>query len=420
MVRILVFLLGFTIGTNLFAQKADTLNFSLKDAEKQFLDSNLLLIAQKYNIDEKAALITQSKIWDLPNVTVEKGAYQTQTKKWFESGVNGELSSQLQQLILIAGKRNKMISMAKENNLMARSQFMDVLRTLKYQLRSTFYSLFYLQQSNKVFTKEIDMLAAIVDKYETLYKDGYIALKDLVRLKSLLLSLQSEQLQTLNDIQAKQADLRVLLKLGKNVYVNPKEVEAPLVYNFNNLNLSAMLDSAASNRGDLQMASHMLNYSNFDLSYQKALSKPDLQLIAGFDKTGSYIPNYNYVGLSFDLPFWNRNKGNIKAASARMNEAQAQFQNFAQTVINDVTSSYRKALETENLYKNFNNNFLEQFNKLIEGANDSFIKHELNLMEFVDLYESYKNTYKDFYDLQLTYLLSKEDLNYNIGKDIVK
>jgi cobalt-zinc-cadmium efflux system outer membrane protein len=421
---ILIFLF---ISLNIIAFENDTIKITLKQAEKQFLDSNLLLLSQKYNIDEKIALEKQARIWDLPNISYEHVAYQSQVKKWFVTGdgggdptKGGEYAIQVQQLITIAGKRNRQVLMAKENTKIAEYQFYDLLRTLKYQLRSDFYSLWYGQETISVYDKEIKLLEGVVDKYEKFFTDGYISLKDVVRLKSLLLSLQTEQLDVINDVAEKQADLKVLLKLGNNRYVLPVEVHEPDSVNYSSYNLSALIDSASVYRTDLQASGSNINYSRYDLSYQKSLAVPDIQVMAGLDKEGSYIQNYNYVGVAIDLPLWNHNKGNIRAANARYNESQLQYQVYNQTVANDVITSYQKALETEKLNKSLNNNFLGEFSKLLDGVNDSFSKHKLNLMEFVDMYESYKDSHRQYFNLQLTRMLAKEEINYSVGKDIIK
>jgi len=77
----------------------------MKNAKKQFIESNLL--AARYAIDEKTALIRQVKIWNLPNISIQLGAYQTQTRKWFPESTTssnsnlGKVNGQEQQCIEI-------------------------------------------------------------------------------------------------------------------------------------------------------------------------------------------------------------------------------------------------------------------------------------------------------------------------------
>ena len=404
------------------AQPTDTIKINLSEAEKLFVDSNLMLLAQKYDIDEKTALITQARIWDLPNLSFQQGAYQTEIKKWFvgASGTQGEASAQLQQLIVIAGKRNKQVAMAKENKEVSTGQFYDLLRTLKFQLRSDFYNLNFTYQTLNTYNLEIAMIGAVIDKYEKLYSEGLVSLKDVVRIKSLLLTLKSEQLDLQKNIAETQNELKVFLKLRTTKLVFPVgnfEVDTTFT---EKLMLSTLIDTALICRPDLEAAMHQTKYSEFDLSYQKRLAIPDVELIAGWDHTGSYITNYNYAGIAIDLPLWNRNKGNIRAAQARLGSSKANYENLSLTITGDVEESYRKALDTYKVYRSFNHKFLREFSKLMDGANDSFSKHELSLMEFVDLYESFKDSQSQYNELLYNCLMSKEGINYAIGKEIVK
>ncbi|MFX9127614.1 hypothetical protein ABTN71_19635, partial [Acinetobacter baumannii] len=51
----------------------DTLLLNLTNAEKLFLDSNLYLLAARYNVDAQKALIIQAKLIPNPNFSYARG-----------------------------------------------------------------------------------------------------------------------------------------------------------------------------------------------------------------------------------------------------------------------------------------------------------------------------------------------------------
>src|ERR1700761_6157941 len=116
----------------------DTLRLQLPEAEKMFLDSNLQLLAQRYNIDATKALVIQARLYPNPNLALGHTLYSGTLKQFFPTGANDETTAQLSQLILLAGKRNKQIKVAEENVHLSEYQFFDLLRTLKYTLRTDF------------------------------------------------------------------------------------------------------------------------------------------------------------------------------------------------------------------------------------------------------------------------------------------
>src|ERR1700694_1836120 len=109
----------------------DSVRLNLQQVEQQFLQKNLSLLAQQYNIDVAKALVIQARLWPNPNMNVVQGAYNTETHKWFQTGQSGEEAVQLQQLVLLAGKINKQVRIAQTNVVLAGYNFFDLMRTLK-------------------------------------------------------------------------------------------------------------------------------------------------------------------------------------------------------------------------------------------------------------------------------------------------
>ena len=55
--------------------KTDTLNLSLPETEKIFLEKNLSLLASKYGINADKALIDQAKLWDNTTLITDENVY---------------------------------------------------------------------------------------------------------------------------------------------------------------------------------------------------------------------------------------------------------------------------------------------------------------------------------------------------------
>ena len=100
-------------------QKQDTLTLGLQQIEKIFTDSNLTLLAQHYNVDAQKALVEQAKVWQNPTLNTDWGIAANgkfvQYKKNADGSYNGQYYIQIQQLILTAKKRGKLIYLANTN-----------------------------------------------------------------------------------------------------------------------------------------------------------------------------------------------------------------------------------------------------------------------------------------------------------------
>jgi len=162
----------------------------------------------------------------------------------------------------------------------------------------------------------------------------------------------------------------------------------------------------------------MYNQQNYAL--QKSLRVPDLTLGAEFDKRGSYINNASFLNAAIDLPFFNRNQGNIKAAKISIDQSKTQLELQRQTVENDVQKAYVKLLTTNKMLQSFDPGFRSQFQRLMDGVTDNFLKRNISLIDFTDFVESYKNNVLQLNQLQNDRMQAIEALNFSIGKPIIE
>jgi len=407
------------IGEPAFAQTpdGDTLRLTLPQAKERFLKNNLSLLMQRYQVDQAKAAIITARLFDNPQFSIDNVLYNPQTKKFFDmSHDGGEYSAQLSQLFQTAGKRNKNIQLAQISAQQEQYQFYDLLRTLSFTLNTDFYKIYFLEQSEKVYQEEINSLAITLKAFKEQYDKGNIALKEVLRIQSQLYSLQSEQNDLRDQIQDAQTEFKLLIRASVGTYVSPQNdfgtAEKSIV---GQVNYQRLLDSALANRADLKNARSGVDYSNVNLSLQKAMAVPDVTVQLGYDKQGSYIRDYNSAGLAFSLPFFNRNQGAIKQARIAVDASKAQLQSQQDQVESDVATAYKSALRLENLYNSFDPKFKDDFNHLIVEVAKNYQKHNISLLEFLDFYDSYKTNTLQFNNLQLNRVSSLMQLNYATG-----
>lgn len=399
----------------------DTLVLTVAGAETLFLQNNFSLLAAKYNIGEAEAAIIQAKLYPNPALSIGQGGYNPDTKKSFDFGRNGETTVSVQQLILMAGKRNKQVNLAKINSRISGYQFYDLLRTLRYELRSSFYALYFLREPVAVYDREIESISTLVKAYSDQYDKGNIAFKEIARLQALLFSLQNERLDLLKQAAEKQADLRLitgdtLLRPVKPVV----EQDIAEQTDVSRLRIADLLDSASANRYDLLAANAQVQLNEADLALQKSLRTPDISVGLNYDKAGSYVRNYNSVSLGIDLPLWNRNEGNIQAARLRIDESKQLVHEASLQIKNSIVQSYSRLAEADKLYKTASVQFTAGYEKLLDGITRGYQNHTISLLEFIDYYETYKNSKLEFNRLQNNRLDALENLHLETGTFIFK
>ncbi|MCS3735493.1 TolC family protein [Mucilaginibacter dorajii] len=407
------------VGGKAFGQSpgSDTLRMTLKETEAQFLKNNLDLIVQHYSIDQAQAQIITARLFNNPDFSFANVLYNPQTKKFFDTSHDGgEYSAQLSQLFQTAGKRNKSIQLAQIGVQQAQYQLFDLLRTLRFTLRSDFYKIYFQEQSAKVYQEEINSLAKTLSVFQEQYTKGNIAQKEVLRIQSQLYSLQSELNDLMDGIDDTQSELKLMIRANPQSFVVPvvdinlegKSVVSEVPYQH-------LVDSAYANRYDLKVARSVVDYNNINLKLQKANAVPDLTFSLAYDKQGSYVRDYSSAGIAFSLPFFNRNQGGIKQARIAVDASKVQLQSQQDQLESDIANDYKGALRLENLYNSFDPKFKQDFNHLIQEVFKNYQKHNISLLEFLDFYESYKTNTLQLNNLQLNRISSLEQLNFATG-----
>jgi cobalt-zinc-cadmium efflux system outer membrane protein len=396
---------------------ADTLSLTLPQAEAQFVDRNLNLIATKFSISESKAYEIQARLRNNPSVYFEQMPYNHITREVLPlKQSNSQQTLQLQQLLLLAGKRQKQYALAQIRTDIAADRFYDLVHTLKYQLRSTFYDLHYAQQSQAVYEEEIRSLQRTVDVYQQQYEKGNVPLKDLSRLKAYLFNLTIEQQQLQRRIVEDQAALAVLLNTSPSTAFRPvislTDIES---LNPASLQTDSLFALAARSRYDLKAFADETRQEEQNWALQRALAIPDLTLQATYDRNGSYIPNYIGVGVGVNLPVFNKNQGNIQAAKIRIQGSQQAYKAYRLQVEAEVQQAFTKVQQTDLLFRRFDKRFNEGFGRLIEGVVLNYQKRNIDVVEFIDFFESYKNVQVQYNQLQNDRLQSLEELNLATG-----
>lgn len=401
-------------------QAQDTLHITLPQIEKQFLQNNLALLAEKYNIDMARAQVIQARLYNNPTLSLNGNMYNPQLHKIFDvSNKTGQYDIGIQQLVRLAGKRNKEIKLAETAVSISENRFFDLLRTLRYSLRSEFYNVYYLQNSVAGFQIQIASLEKMSAAYDQLQLKGVVSLKDAVRIKLLLISLRTEQSSLVNQLNDSEASLQLLLRNNKTYFIANAEKELTVAESVQQLNVQSLIDTAYNNRYDLKEAENNLLFNKQNYTLQKALAKTDLTIGADFDKRGSFVDNASFLTVAFELPFFKRNQGNIKAAKISIDQGKTVLEQAKQTVENDVQKAYIKLLNTDKLLQSIEPDFQSQFEKLLGGITDNFQKKNISLIEFIDFYEAYKNNTLQFNQLQNDKMQAIEALHFAIGKTIL-
>ena len=416
--RAFLFLLFLLLAGKMCAQQvAGTL--TLKEAEQRFLERNLSLIAERYNIDMAQAQVLQAKLFENPVISLEQNVYNRLNGKYFDFGKEGEAVVEIEQVIHLAGQRNKQVRLEKINKEIAEYQFEEVMRTLRQELNEKFVEVYFLSKSIAIYEKEVNSLQVLLGGMKVQQEKGNISLMEISRLESMLFSLKKEKNERESDLLTTRGELNLLLNLPEDTQVQLSLDEEVL----QQLDLSQLsfadLKAIINERPDQKIARSTVNASRANLKLQKSMAFPEFSVKGNYDRVGNFINDYFAIGVSLSVPIFNRNQGNIKAARFSIQQAGVQQEYAANRADVELFTAYTSLEKATQLYQSTNTDLERNFEKLITGVNENFTRKNISLLEFIDYYDSYKETCIQLYEIKKNVFLGMENLNTVVGQNVL-
>ena len=397
-----------------FSQR-DTLSLTINQADKMFLSANFQLMASSMNIEAQKAQEIQAKLYPNPVLTADFNAIDPENNQAFHVGSSGQQSVQLEQLIILGGKRKAQMDLAKTSTQMAELALQDLLRQLKYQLHTGLFLLSQKQLLISKYDKQRSLLDEIVSAYEKQVPKGNIPLKDLVRLKGVYLNLSNERAAIYGDYFDQMTKVQTLLQTKKIVspIVSDAEIRAFVLP----VNVEDLYQEAIANRPDLLMSQKDLVFAQQYFSLQQKLAKPDITLFASYDQRGGAFQRQVNLGFAVPLMFWNKNQGNIKTAQAQIQSKNFEYEGLKSQVLAEVNGTYLQYQQTVKEYMKNSKLYNDDFEITLKGMSDNFQKGNVSVLEFVDFFESYNNALSEMARTKIQLATSIEQIKLSTGKE---
>ena len=379
-----------------FAQ--DTLKISIEQAEKQFLEKNLQILAERCNISIADAAIVQAKVLNNPTIGLgDVNFWNPNAAAEVDNlpatfGNNIIFSLELEQMIRTAGKRRKGIDVEKAAKEIAIQEFELFLLGLKTELRMLLNETIYLQSYLDVIKIQAESINNLVEVYKVQSAKGNIAKSELIRLQSSLIELQTEQNELLMDLHKQYKELKILLNLTPETDIlitnSVSETKNP-----NEMSLEQLLEMAKNSHPEFLLSDLNIKYNEKVLAYEKSQRSPDVAVSLNYDRYGGVWQNFIGFGIALDIPVFDRNQGNIKIAQLSIEQSQYNAEYQKNVILHEVSESYEHYTLNYNFYKKLmDNDFSEDLENLFDAYSRNLLNKNINMLEYIDFMDSYKTT----------------------------
>lgn len=416
---------------SIFSQ--ETLLLSREECETIFLKDNLLLIAEKLQISQAEALVLQAKLWPNPTLEIDEVNLWASKKQLdvfgdelqgFNDGSfgrNQQLAFSIEQLILTAGKRKKLMALEQVGVDKSKHYFEELLRNLKIEFRNLLTYLQYLQFNKDVYQDQISSLQKMTQSYQKQLMLNNISKGEYIRLKALELEMSNEMNELQEELNQAQKELKLLMRLPSKVKL-AIEPDGYLrdIKQFENVSLDSLLETAKEFRPDYKIASLEEDYYRKLHKYERAQRTPDVKLKSGYDRGGNFMYNFIGFGVAIDLPLFDRNQGNIKHAQIGLEHSRVLFEQKELNMENEMVLAYENLRNAIQFFNQIEPDYEVTLDELLISYTRNFTDRNMSLLEYLDFLDAYLENKKIILEAGKKVNKKVEELNYTIGMDLIK
>jgi cobalt-zinc-cadmium efflux system outer membrane protein len=242
-----------------------------------------------------------------------------------------------------------------------------------------------------VLYRELDLVTQVLESHKTQAAQGNISRAEVLRFESALQEVEHEIYENFMELNALQTTLKILLNVPPSIYLTVVS-ESPNVKDPTTVSILNLSDLAIENRPDLRVFHLQTQHSERELNYECSFRVPDLTLSAVYDRAGGVWENYFGLGVSMNLPIFDRNQGTIRAARITIDQNKFLAQQQENIVRNEVAEAYNNYLMAHRFYKRINDggNISTELEAMLEIYVKNLMLRNIGILEFLDFIETYK------------------------------
>lgn len=377
------------------------------------LTESLPLLSSHYKVEASEGDLLQAKAWNNPHFNWNQDMYSAERNEYFNQ--KNQRLIQLDFMFSVSGKHTRAVKMAKigveQNELL----YENTKRTLVYELGLKYHQLMMLQKRDDLYTVVFNQFKSLIDAYEIQYKVGEIPGSELIRLKSELLTIQNTIVLNQNEAEKEMSEIRTLLNLKPEVYIQTKDVFVALP-DSTTLDYWKLIHHAEENRPDYLSKLKEISYHEMNTKLQVSKAIPDMMLgYQPHDKGSNYVRPYSGLVFEMDIPIFNRNQGNIAVSKANVSKVKVEAEQAYISLQNEVSSSVNKYYNSLSALDNYNLEFLKELSALNNSALENYNNKNLGILQYLDMQRTYINTMAEYLGLQSEVLQRINDLEFTTG-----
>jgi cobalt-zinc-cadmium efflux system outer membrane protein len=326
----------------------------------------------------------------------------------------------------LTGKRGLRVRAARSAAAAARASRDDALRTLTAQTKQAFVQAVVAKQAVQVAREVADAAARTAELTRARYEAGAISEADVARTE--VAKLEAEQavdtaLQNLRD-----AKFALAFLLGARGATPELDVEGPELLSAHEppalagASPETLLARAHERRPDLAAAQRQRDRADAALDLARRQRFPDVTLSLGYAQQGTtqsaISPPTATVGLSFPLPIFHQQQGEIRHAEADLRTQSVQAARLEAQVAADVQTAFSDYTGAAALARRMESALLERARRARDLVSIQYQKGAASLLDLLDAQRTFNATSAEYLQDLALYWGAVFKLEQAVGEEL--
>lgn len=359
---------------------------------RQFIDTlmarNKALAAQRLNLQVGEAEVSAARAFQDPSVTVEYG----NNSDWLIA-MGKSLSVELSKSISL-GKVSARTRLAKHSLVAAGAELDDYLRNLRADATVSFLDALLARDLAAIGQEAWQHVQALAASDSLRHARGDISELDMLQSRLEAHLAEQEWNSRATDYRNKLVQLDALAGTpGRGTTA----VEGTLSVPTEEYSLQWLLDTTLQSRADLLAARAGINVARSELQVTRRERMPDIDLSLGVSHNSRVLneeapaPEYTgyTVGVGIPLPVSNLNRGSVRAAQLRSQQAELQADDLETQVKAEVVCAYNNYQAARLRAKHFSTTLMENARQVLDGKLYAYQRGETSLLEVLNAQHTY-------------------------------
>ena len=392
---------------------------TLDDAVRLARERNHQLLATRLNVDISKADEITAALKPNPVLTSTNElfpVFNPSMLTWENFAYNQNFVESVTYLFERGGKRDKRMLVAHDTTDIAGKSATDAERQLAFQTEQAFINVLLANSTLDLAKENLKNFNNVLDVNRERLRVGDLAEADFYKIN--LQKLQFEQDLSSAEVAAVQAKAALRQNVGYENVTDDFDVTGDLVYRKYTATLDDLKRAALEARPDWLAAQAGVTLAQHTEELALATKARDITGGLEYDRAGGL----NALGftITVDLPFNDRNQGNIAHSKIAVQQAMQQQEFAKSSVLTDVVTAWATFQTSEKVLSLYNSGYLDQAKQSLDITTYVYQHGNGTLLDLLDAERTYRSTELAYRQALAAYMTSVHQINLAVGRQVLQ